>query len=84
VLEADGVIGKFLVFERESPKLMWSVNQILVNEVLWFEGFISVKWRKEKERQFLSEVQEAMIVLSTIRLRECASEMVNDYGSKYI
>lgn len=34
--EARGVIGKILVFERESPMLKRSVNLILVNEVLGF------------------------------------------------
>jgi L-lactate utilization protein LutC len=34
--EARGVIGKVLVFERESPMLKRSVNLILVNEVLGF------------------------------------------------
>jgi|WetSurMetagenome_2_1015567.scaffolds.fasta_scaffold05099_6 L-lactate utilization protein LutB len=34
--EARGVVGKILVFERESPMLKRSVNLILVNEVLGF------------------------------------------------
>ena len=34
--EARGVMGKILVFERESPMLKRSVNLILVNEVLGF------------------------------------------------
>ncbi len=34
--EARGVVGKILVFERESPMLRRSVNLILVNEVLGF------------------------------------------------
>ncbi len=34
--EAKGVIGKILVFERESPMLRRSINLILVNEVLGF------------------------------------------------
>jgi hypothetical protein len=34
--EARGVVGKILVFERESPMLRRSVSLILVNEVLGF------------------------------------------------